>query len=203
MFEDYGAYVASNSSLWVWSLAGLAQQEAWTDPNRGNLIYERQVLAELLEYGYMLHRSLYHHVEQFATTAQGTTVRRGILKLRRCMREASHSGEIRKLLENGWRELGLPSLVAEIDALLRLRASEVRSTEALRETRVGWALTVVFGFVAMPALAEQVIQPVWKLTSLRQFTDPSLTAVVSDGIAALVVPVALCVTLLLLSPHDG
>jgi hypothetical protein len=202
LFEDYGAYVISNSSLWVWSLEGLEKQEAWMDPNRGNLIYERQVLVELLEYGYMLNRSLYHRVEKFKTTAEVVAVRREILQLRLKMREASHSGEIRELLENGWSEFGLPYLISEIDAGLRLRASETRSIEALRSTRVGWALTVVFGFVAVPALADQVIQPIWKLTPFHQFTDPSLEKVVSDGIAVLIVLLVLWVTLFVLSPRE-
>jgi hypothetical protein len=202
LFQDYGAYVTSASSLWVWSIDGLSGQEPWMDPNRGNLIYERQVLAELLEYGYMLHRSLYHRIEKFNTTAEVTSVRREIVQLQRKMREASHSDEIRELLENGWNELGLAYLISEINAGLRLRESETRSIEALRSTRVGWALTVVFGFVAVPALADQVIQPIWKLTPFRQFTDASLEKVISDGIAVLIVILALWVTLLVLSPRE-
>jgi hypothetical protein len=202
MFQDYAAYILANSTLWVWSLYGLAQQKAFMDPNRGNLIYERQVLAELLEYGYMLHRSLYHRVDRFTTTAQVIAVRREVLKLRRAMREASHAGEIRKLLEHGWNKLGVPSLTNEINLLLRLRESETTSIEALRATRVGWALTIVFGFVAVPALADQVIQPIWKLTPFRQFADPSLAAVVSDGIAVFVIFVVLWVALFLLSPRE-
>jgi hypothetical protein len=73
--------------------------------------------------------------------------------------------------------------------------------EALRSTRVGWALTIVFGFVAVPTLADQVIQPIWKLTRHHQFADPSLTTAVSDGIAVLVVLLAVLVTLFVLS--DG
>lgn len=199
LFQDYGAYISSACSLWVWSTDGLLAQKQFMDPNRGNLIYERQVIAELLEYGYMLHRGLYHRVEEFRTTAEVVSVRREIIVLRRKMREASHSGEIRDLLENGWHELGLPMLVSETDELLRLRESETGSLEALRSTRVGWALTVVFGFVAVPALAEQVILPLWKLTPFRQFADPSLTTVVADGVALAVVVLFLWGTLLAIS----
>jgi hypothetical protein len=148
---------------------GLSGQAAWMDPNRGNLIYERQVLAELLEYGYMLHRSLYHRVAKFGTTAEVVSVRKEISQLQRKMREASHSGEIRELLENGWKKLGLPNLISEIDAALRLRESETRSIEALRSTRVGWALTVVFGFVAVPTLARPGCP-----TNLEADTVPSI-----------------------------
>jgi hypothetical protein len=165
------------------------------------LIYERQVLAELLEYGYMVHRSIYHRVETFSTTDEVIAVRRDILRLRIKMREVSYSGEIRDLLANGWTALGLPDLITEIEKALNLRESETRSIEALRTTRVGWALTVVFGFVAVPALADQVIKPIWKLTPFNQFTDPSLTTIVSDGIALLIVFLIVWATLSLLSPR--
>jgi len=201
VFDDYGAYITSACSLWVWSRKGLEREEPRMDANRGNLIYERQVLIELLEYGYMLHRSLYHRVEKFETTAEVIAVRKSILQLRLKMREASHSGEIRDLLENGWKEMGLPYLISEIDAGLELRSSETSSMEALRSTRVGWALTIVFGFVAVPALADQLVQPLWKLTPFHQFTNPALTSVVADGIAMLLVILVVFMTLFLLSPN--
>jgi hypothetical protein len=173
------------------------------DSNRGNLIYERQVLAELLEYGYMLHRSLFHRVDMFSTTTKVVAVRREILRLRRHMREASPSGEIRELLDNGWKELGLPDLVSDIDDALRLRESETRTADALRAAQIGWALTVVFGFVAVPALADQVIQPIWKLTSFPQFSDPSLMSIVSDGIAVLFITLFLWVVLSAISSAES
>ena len=55
LFEDYSAYVNGAATLWVWSKGGLSTEHM--DANRGNLIYERQALAELLEYGYMLYRT--------------------------------------------------------------------------------------------------------------------------------------------------
>jgi hypothetical protein len=203
LFEDYNAYVTSASTLWVWSLHGLKLQESWMDPNRGNLIYERQVLVELLEYGYMLHRSLYHRVSSFSTTGKVLAVRREILELRLKMREASHSGEIRELLKSGWNEFGLPDLASEIEAALNLRESETRSAEVLRSTRVGWALTILFGLVAVPTLADQLIQPLWKLMGVRQFSDESLMKVVSGGIAVLIVLLVLWITLFVLSPREG
>src|SRR5229473_413225 len=69
-FEDYNAYVTSPSSLWVWSKKGLREQEPRADANRGNLIYEQQAMMEALEYGYMLHRGLYHRVKQLRSTDQ-------------------------------------------------------------------------------------------------------------------------------------
>jgi hypothetical protein len=198
--QDFGAYVSSSASLWVWSQHGLSEQKAFMDANRGNLIYERQVLAEILEYGYMLHRRLYHRVETFATTTEVIAVRKEILRLRRAMREASHSGEIRSLLDDGWNAMGLPELISDINSGLELRTLETTSTENLRTMHVGWALTTVFGFVAVPALAEQLVKPIWKLTPFHLFSDP-LTTVISDAIAVVVVLLVVWVALRILSPR--
>jgi len=197
LMEDYNAYVRRESSLWVWSAGGLSEQADSMDRNRGNLIYERQILAELLEYGYMLHRSLYHRLETFGTTAEVLSVRRQILELRRKMHEASPSGEITELLTSGWKEFGLPELAHEIDEGLRLRESETRSIEAARSERVGWAIAIIFGLVAVPPLADQVIRPLWNAARLHPFVDDSLAALVFDGVAFAVVLFSLWLVFLL------
>jgi hypothetical protein len=173
LFEDYSAFVTASSSLWVWSKLGLKQEAHREDPNRGNFIYERQMLMELLEYGYMLHRGLYHRVENFQSTDQVMDVKRSVLDLRLRMRESSHSGEIRELLEAGWNALGLPTLVSEIDAGLALRESEMRSADS-----------IVFGIVAIPGLADQVVTPAWHVMKMHPITDTDKMKLVAAGIAS-------------------
>ena len=126
-------------------------------------------------------------------------VRREILQLRLMMREVSHSGEIRELLENAWRELGCQS--SSVISMLpsTCEPQETSLAENLRITRVGWALTLVFGFVVVPALADQVIKPLWKLLAFPQFSDTA-TTLVSDGIAVAVVLFAVFMVLWFFSP---
>jgi hypothetical protein len=186
-FEDYGAYVSSASSLWVWSKQGLQRERSRMDPNRGNLIYERQLLIEILEYGYMLHRSLYHQMERLASSETIAAVRLQILDLRRRMREASHAGEIRDLLSAGWKEMSLPELRQDIEEELSIRENDRRAADTLRTTRIGWALTTVFGFVAVPTLAEQVVSPLWRLVGLPIPANCDLQKIVAVGVSILIV----------------
>ncbi len=95
LFNDYSAFITSSASLWAWSKSGYKQQKANMDPNRANFIYERQLLMEILEYGYMLHRGIYHKAESLQSTEQVMSVRRLVIKLRLRMKESSRSGEIR------------------------------------------------------------------------------------------------------------
>ena len=186
-FDDYGAYVTSATSLWVWSKQGIRNQWPRRDPNRGHLIYERQLVVELLEYGYMLHRSLYHRMEQLNSSDEIAAVRFQILDLRRRMREASHAGEIRDLLNAGWKEMSLPELLQDIEVGLSMRENDRRANDTNRATRIGFALTIVFGLVAVPALAEQLISPLWNLSGLPTPVNPELAKLVSILIAFLIV----------------
>ncbi len=198
-FEDYNAYITSASSLWVWSKEGLKRQENLRDLNRGNFIYERQRVIEVLEYGYMLHRGLYHRVEQLGSTAQVMAIRKYLLSLQLQLREVSHAGEIRELLEHGWREFGLPILASEIEIALSLRESEMRSLDAMRATRVGWAIAIVFGFVAVPGLADQIVLPAWKLLNIWAVSDSSESKLIAGGVALFVISLVLAGSLFVLS----
>ena len=115
------------------------------------------------------------------------------------MRESSHSGEIRELLENGWKELGVPALASEIESALALRESEMRSLDTLRSTQVGWAIAIVFGFVAVPALAEQFVMPLWNLLKIHPVGDTLKAKLIADGFAMLLIVLILALTLLALS----
>jgi hypothetical protein len=202
LFEDYSAYVSSSSSLWVWSKRGLKREADRTDPNRGNFIYERQMLMELLEYGYMLHRRLYHRVDNLQSTDQVMEVRRYLLELRLRMRESSQSGEIRELLEAGWDALGLRTLISEIDAGLALRESEMRSADSMRTTRVGWVIAIVFGIVGIPRLADQVVMPAWNVLKLQPVGDTDTMKLLSAGIATSVIVIFLTAVLCMISRRN-
>jgi len=195
LFEDYSVFVAATASLWVWSLRGLDQERNREDPNRGKFIYERQALMELLEYGYMLHRGLYHRAEDIQSTDQVMSVRRFVLQLRLRMREVSYSGEIRELLESGWNALGLPTLVSEIEAALALREAEMRSVDTMRATRVGWAIAIVFGIVAIPALADQIVIPAWHVLKLHAISDPDKIKLLAGGVATVCILAVLSIAL--------
>ncbi len=183
LFEDFNSYITSAVTLWVWSKKGLRGQKAWADPNRGHLIYEHQAIVELLEYGYMLHRSLLEHAEGYDNATEVFAAQRALLKLQQQMSEASHSGEIRNLLSRGWSALNLPELRNLIQGALSLRKAETSAAEARTTTRLGQALTVLFGLVAVPSLAEQVIQPLWQLIEIPYPTDLAMFKTIANIIS--------------------
>lgn len=183
-FEDYSAYIESAATLWVWSKQGLERSRPWNvDANRGHLIYEHQAVAELLEYGYMLQRSLLERVEACRDTDEVISVRRALLDLQLQMSHASPFGELRDLLDFGWRQLGLPELRAQTEGALSLRETETREFENRLTTRVAQALTILFGLVAVPTLGEQVVQPLWELLEIQRPDNTALFTTIANVVA--------------------
>ncbi|MHB8652348.1 MAG: hypothetical protein ACYDA9_00560 [Terriglobia bacterium] len=183
IFEDYSAYISSHATLWVWSRNGIDQNFRWADPNRGHLIYERQAVVELLEYGYMLHRGLLERIDTYADADDVMAARKEVLRLQQHMEEVSPSGEIRDLLHRGWDQMGVPKLLSRIQEGLGLRETETRTVEARSAARAGQALTILFGLMAVPALAGQVIQPLWELLNIPHPHDIRLFMTIANVIS--------------------
>jgi len=190
-FPDYSAFITSAATLWVWSLSGLRQQEPWADPNRGHLIYEHQATAEILEYGYMIHRSLLEWINCCYKADEVLLSHRALLELDQGLGEVSHFGEIRELLNNGWRELGLETLKGRIKEALSIREAETILAERRVTERIGRTLSILFGLVAVPSLADKVLRPLWELLGLyRPLSDAFFLTIlnaISFGFVGLII----------------
>jgi len=166
IFQDYACYISNALSLWVWSLSGLQQREPWADLNRGHLIYEHQATMELLEYGYMLHRALLERVNTYGIEDEILSARQNLLKLEQEMEDAGRFGEIRDLLEHGWKAMGLYSLRSRIRDSLEIRGTRASLKASRLTAKIGRALSILFGLIAVSPIAENVLKPLWKVFKL-------------------------------------
>ena len=178
-FEDYGAYISQQASLWVWSKNGLKWQEEWADVNRGHLIYEPQAIMELMEYIYMLHRQLFQLINEMPSSDKVLQTRRLITNLDFQITEISHFGEIRELLQNGLKALGLEKLKESIKELLAVRESE----KIIEENRLmhfrDALLGIFFGVFASPIVASEFTVPLWKVSDILIPANKNLAQVVA------------------------
>jgi len=165
-FDDYCVYISQTSSLWVWSIEGLNQQEKWKDPNNGCLIYEHQAIIELLEYGYMLHRSLLERVNSLADSRGVLEFRKTIIELEQQLSESSPYGEIRDLLQKGWREYGIEDIKKRNNELLKIIETEKSFQESKYFQTIGIVISVFFGIIAIPATSDKFLIPLWNILNL-------------------------------------
>jgi hypothetical protein len=185
LFEDYGAYIAPQATVWIWAKQGIDRESEWQDPNRGHLVYPNQTCAEMLEYGYMVHRSLMESIRTASTSQDVIEIRRAVLDLRSRLRQSSHFGEVAKLLDNGWRAMGLDELRNDIAEGLAIRESETRSQEANAAESISRILTVVFGMIAVPTLADEVVAPLWDLLGMWRPHNPNTARLFMIAVASL------------------
>jgi len=182
-FEDYGAYIASQGTLWVWSKQGLQQEKPWSDPNRGHLIYENQVKCEFLEYGYMLYRRLADVSGVLEKSEEILSLRQTLAHLEIKLSEAPVYGEIRDMVMKGWENMGvsqLKTLIAEMSSIRQTQASTLEQRAGLMWQIV---LTLVFGLLLIPSIASDLIKPIWELSGLPRAINENLAALIDMVIA--------------------
>lgn len=175
-FDDFGTYVNSAMSLWVWARNGLKQQSQWKDANRGYLIYGNALVVEAMEYGAMLHRQILQQSNRHGSPDQVLAARRQLALLQIEMTEISHFGEIRDTLRFAWNEMGLAGLRETIHQTLGIREAETALQESRAAERRNRLLTFAFGLTAVPAIAGELVKPLWAyLGWWRPATDEALT----------------------------
>lgn len=187
VFSDYGSYISKALSLWVWSLSGLKQQEPWKDVNRGYLIYEHQATMELIEYVYMLYRSLLEHINKLGNTDEVLSLRSSLVELEQQLSEPSHFGEIRDLLKQGWKAYGLTTLRNRIKESLAILEAQTSLKETRTTKRIGITLSILFGLIAVPPTAEKVLKPLWNILNIWRPQSEDMFALLLISISVLFV----------------
>ena len=177
VFDDYNSYITSTATLWAWSGKGLKNRRETANINHADLIYEPQATMEILEYAYMLHRSLFERALGHGRLQDVLSARRDLVILKHHMSEVGHFLEIRDLLQNGWESMGIEGLQQRISESLAIRESETASDEARTTERMGRVLAILFGLVAVPPIAEDVIKPIWDYFELWHPGNPLLNKI--------------------------
>lgn len=185
-FEDYSAYITSVATLWVWSKNGLENQKQWMDMNRGNLIYEHQVQIELLEYGFILHKSLIERSNTLKQYSDILATRRDLVDLKSKMLETTPYGEVRDLLSKGWEQMNLEAIQSQISENLSILESEIKLMQSKQSDNFRIFLTV-FGLIVSASLAKSVVSPFWKALDLWLPPNENWADLLLVGISAMLV----------------
>ncbi len=201
-FEDFAAYIGPQGSLWAWSKSGIRQARDGCLTHQSHLVYENQPKAELLDYGYMLHRRLASAARELRSSEQVLSFRREVAELRLRMGEAGPYGEIRALLDEGWKGMGIPVLRELITELLEVAYLEQLSFEERTARRLEVILTIAFGLLAVPTLAGQAVQPIWDWQQWSRPLDKNLAKLFFVSLATVFVAILLCLVWIIAARKD-
>ncbi len=166
-FEDYGCYVTESVSLWIWSGSGISTYSKQDEAGRAHLILEHQALMELVDYGYMLHRLLLSKCRSLSSYKAVLDTRSEIIDLKHRLSESTPFGELRSLLKESWKRMGLEELQSLIDDSMEIRSLRVQHYAAARNRRIQFALTI-FGLLFSVLAINPTMDSLWKLTGLPQ-----------------------------------
>jgi len=75
----------------------------------------------------------------------------------------------------------------------------MRALDSMRSTRVGWVIAIVFGFVAVPGLADQIVLPTWRLLNIWTVNDVSQSKLIAGGVSLVLIVLVLAIALSVLS----
>lgn len=89
--------------------------------------------------------------------------RKELISLEQYLEETSKFGEIRNLIQNGLNELGVQNIKNRIDELLKIKEFEVSNRDRRTAERIGRTITIIFGLIAIPTIANDILKPLWFL----------------------------------------
>jgi hypothetical protein len=181
-FNDYACYITFPLTLWVWSKKAVVDQQEFIE----TLIYENQVKVELLEYGFMLHKSLLDKLDKFEKYSEILATRRDLSILKSKMFETTPYGEIRDLLTQGWEQMGLNLVRDQISENLSILESEIKFVDSEKSDRFKIFITV-FSLIASASLAKSVVSPLWIALNLWIPADKNWSELFLAGISAMLI----------------
>jgi hypothetical protein len=122
---------------------------------------------ELVDYGYMLHRLLLSKCRSLSSYKAVLDTRSEIIDLKHRLSESTPFGELRSLLKESWKRMGLEELQSLIDDSMEIRSLRVQHYAAARNRRIQFALTI-FGLLFSVLAINPTMDSLWKLTGLPQ-----------------------------------
>jgi hypothetical protein len=164
-----------------------AAARPWADVNRGHLIYEHEATTELLEVVHASYRRLLEIASRrIADPSRVHEANESLNSLETRVMNPSHWGEISEFITRGLAILQVPQLRERILSTLTVRRGVALYQEQRRTRRFDALLTILFGFLAVPALATEVVRPLFDYLCLPRPTDSSASQLLFVSVASAV-----------------
>ncbi len=163
-FDDSGIYLNETTLLFVETsdTASAVEVHGTRDPNWAHLIHRHEAAAFLLEYNYALHHAVTHRASDSRSTAyEMLAMQRERLEIDATIEHSIRFGEIREFLRKGRESFELSRLREDFIELIGVRRQEALQRDSDRSARISTVLTVAFGLLAVPSLANDVLAPLW------------------------------------------
>jgi len=167
VFDDYSFFMNESLYLFVFGKEGLTSDTEYADPNRGHLIYNKQILVEALIFYYMSHQRQIERANMVRVpTKQVIKEQQTIINLDDIIEKSSSWGEIQDVFRLSSKVFNFKRLREKADKSLALRMQDANERLNKSLKRFGLLLSVLFGLLGSLSFTNDIIKPAWKLLDL-------------------------------------
>lgn len=179
-FDDYNFYITNSAALCVWSKEG-KQNVFPQDPNNGHLTYEQQSMAEVIEYGHIIHQRLLQDISNIDKLDAVLSTKKELLTLRANLRSIGRYGEINNLLEKGWSELGVDRLSSDVEMLLDAQSELFNYRQRVYLSHLSLSVAIAVGILSAPTFTQEVTRPLWNFISPQLCLSSTFETILLHG----------------------
>lgn len=167
LLKDYCAFINEALVLWVFSKKGLESDKEFYDPNRGHLIYNKQVFIESILHFYLSCRRLEERSSSMLFSYKSLIKETlGIVDFYKNTDKISSSGELNYFYKEAIKKLSFKQLQKYTNERLKI-ISEISKENRINSYRkIGLALSIIFGLLSSAIIAEKIIIPLWVYLNL-------------------------------------
>ena len=166
-FDDYTLHMNKALTLWIFSKKGLDIDKDSADPNRGHLIYEKQVLVESIDYIHTCYRRYAtRSYLSYISYSDSVKEQMNLMKLHNMIGHTCYAGELDEVHLYASNMFKLSEIFKTSMNNLKLKCElvKVKRNESLQST--GLIISVLFGLSSLPAFTNGITKPTWKYLGL-------------------------------------
>lgn len=175
-FGDYTLHINNALSLWTMSKKGLLSTQH--DPNRGDIIYEKQIQTEAVEHLYLSHWRLLDKSALFSTSYDSIMSEDlDLLNLEELVTDTNkigNFGEIDEIINYSDNELGWNSIRKSIEKKLELRSKYATQEQNKFYQRFSVILAIIFGVGGLTIFTKEVLSPILSHYNVPLYVNPEV-----------------------------
>lgn len=160
IFNDYNLFVNRSQLLWSLSKQGKINK---IDPNRGDIIYDKQVLSEMISFRHTLHKRINDQASSENYTILEIINNR--IKLNNFDQifslKLSSYGEIKELMQVIEEKMQIDKLKFFTDKNFKIKKDKANEIKENRNQLIAIILTIVAVFFSISSLAQGLVKPIY------------------------------------------
>ena len=160
IFNDYNLFVNHSQLLWSLSKQGKINK---IDPNRGDIIYDKQVLSEMISFRHALHKRINDQASSENYTILEIINNR--IKLNNFDQifslKLSSYGEIKELMQVIEEKMQIDKLKFFTDKNFKIKKDKANEIKENRNQLIAIILTIVAVFFSISSLAQGLVKPIY------------------------------------------